>query len=157
MFPAHHDSERVNILSTITDLSFVLVCRGLVAGGAQAATSGVSAGGASNSGSASFQAYTPTSTLAITGASITPHSISGSVAGPLALTPVRRMDLPHQGMPLNVLLLGFLIFCTCSALWCRTCSIVLSVLFQFVACVPLKPVVGMCFVSFLLHVVLALL
>lgn len=71
--------------------------RGLIAGGAYAATSGVSSGGASNSGSASFLAYTPNSTLAITGASTTPHSVSGSVAGPLALTPVRRMDLPQQG------------------------------------------------------------
>lgn len=74
------------------------VCRGLIAGGAYAATSGVSSGGASNSGSASFLAYTPNSTLAITGASTTPHSVSGSVAGPLALTPVRRMELPQQGM-----------------------------------------------------------
>lgn len=80
-------------------LSFVFICRGLVAGGAQGAMSGVSSGGASNSGSASFLAYTPNSTLAITAASTTPHSASGSVAGPLALTPVRRMDLPLQGMP----------------------------------------------------------
>lgn len=77
---------------------FMLACRGLIAGGAYAATSGVSSGGASNSGSASFLAYTPNSTLAITGASTTPHSVSGSVAGPLALTPVRRMDLPQQGI-----------------------------------------------------------
>lgn len=94
----------------------VVICRGLVAGGAQAAMSGVSSGGASNSGSASFLAYTPNSTLAITAASTTPHSASGSVAGPLALTPVRRMDLPQQGTP----------FMLCRASWglthlsCRT-------------------------------------
>ncbi|KAL3162467.1 hypothetical protein ABBQ32_010130 [Trebouxia sp. C0010 RCD-2024] len=71
--------------------------RGLIAGGAYAATSDVSSGGASNSGSVSFLAYTPNSTLAVTAASTTPQSVSGSVAGPLALTPVRRMDLPQQG------------------------------------------------------------
>lgn len=76
----------------------MLLCRGLVADGADAAQSSLSIGAASNSGSASFLAYTPTSTLAITGTSNTPHSVSGSVAGPLALTPVRRMDLPHKGM-----------------------------------------------------------
>ena len=116
-----------------------MVCRGLVAGGAQAARSGVSSAAASNSGSASFLAYTPTSTLAITGASTTPHSASGSVAGPLALTPVRRMDLPHQGMPLNVIpcCSWFFIFCTCSVLLYHLylfCSIVLY----------LKSVVGSC-------------
>ena len=54
-------------------------------------------GPASSSASESFLAYTPTSTLAITASSLTPQSVTGSVAGPLALTPVRRMDLPHEG------------------------------------------------------------
>ena len=54
-------------------------------------------GPASSSASDSFLAYTPTSTLAITATSLTPQSVTGSVAGPLALTPVRRMDLPHEG------------------------------------------------------------
>ena len=54
-------------------------------------------GPASSSASESFLAYTPTSTLAITASSLTPQSVTGSVAGPLALTPVRRMDLHHEG------------------------------------------------------------
>ncbi len=57
----------------------------------------LTAGPASSSASESFLAYTPTSTLAITATSLTPQSVTGSVAGPLALTPVRRMDLPHEG------------------------------------------------------------
>lgn len=63
------------------------------------ARSSLTAGPASTSASGSFLAYTPTSTLAITANSLTPQSVTGSVAGPLALTPVRRMDLPHEGMP----------------------------------------------------------
>lgn len=57
----------------------------------------LTAGPASSSASGSLLAYTPTSTLAITASSLTPQSVTGSVAGPLALTPVRRMDLPHEG------------------------------------------------------------
>jgi len=57
----------------------------------------LTAGPASSSASESFLAYTPTSTLAITASSLTPQSVTGSVAGPLAVTPVRRMDLPHEG------------------------------------------------------------
>ena len=71
------------------------LCRGHEQG--DEARLSLTGGPASSSASESFLAYTPTSTLAITATSLTPQSVTGSVAGPLALTPVRRMDLPHEG------------------------------------------------------------
>lgn len=47
----------------------------------------------------SFSAFTPGSTLALTASGMeAPGSDVGSVAGPLALTPIRRMDLASAGV-----------------------------------------------------------
>lgn len=47
----------------------------------------------------SFSAFTPSSTLALTAnGTDAPASESGSVAGPLALTPIRHMNLTPAGI-----------------------------------------------------------
>ena len=77
----------------------LLAFRGIAQDGKPWGRSSLS-GPASISASGSFLPYTPSSALALTASSLTPQSVTGSVAGPLALTPVRRMDLPHQGTAL---------------------------------------------------------